>query len=156
MKKERIEKMLDDFLVYYPVFYQKVTSSKEFRSKQTSPSYYQILGVLMHYESLPISVIGDILFISRPNMTSHIDKLVKDGMVERIPDEKDRRITRIKITLEGSRFIKKSRLIVEDNMRENLSPLNNEELEDLYKAIMTVKSTLMKIEEKYNEFQHKH
>jgi DNA-binding MarR family transcriptional regulator len=98
MEEKRIERMLDDFLIYFPVFYQKVISSKDFHNKQTSASYYQILGVLMHQESLPISVIGDILYISRPNMTSHIDKLVKDGMVERIPDEKDRRIIRIKLT----------------------------------------------------------
>lgn len=154
MDKESFEKMLDDFLVYFPVFYQKVISSKDFHSKQTSASYYQILGVLMYHDSLPTSVIGDILYISRPNMTSYIDKLVKDGMVERIPDEKDRRIIRIKLTSGGMEFIKKSRLIVEENMSENLSSLNAEELEELYKAIKTVKSTLLKIEEKYNEFNH--
>ncbi|BDZ67746.1 MarR family winged helix-turn-helix transcriptional regulator [Methanobacterium ferruginis] len=156
MEEKSIERMLDDFLIYFPVFYQKVISSKDFHNKQTSASYYQILGVLMHQESLPISVIGDILYISRPNMTSYIDKLVKDGMVERIPDEKDRRIIRIKLTPGGREFIKKSRVIVEGNMRENLSSLNAEELENLSEAIKTVKLTLMKIEEKYNEFQHKH
>lgn len=155
MEKERMKKMLDDFLVYFPVFYQKVISSKDFHSKQTSASYYQILGVLEHNESLPISVVGGILFISRPNMTSHIDKLVKDGMVERIPDEKDRRITRIKISPAGRKFIKESRVIVEKNILKNLSALNSEEFEELYQAIKTVKATLMKIEEKYNGFQHK-
>lgn len=152
MDKKRIEKMLDDFLIYFPVFYQKVISSKDFHSRQTSSSYYQILGVLMHRQSLPISVIGDILYISRPNMTSHIDKLVSDGMVERLPDEKDRRIIRIKLTPKGKDFIKDSRVLVEENMRENLSSLNAEELDELYKAIKTVKSTLMKIEGKYNDF----
>ncbi len=156
MEKERTEKMLDDFLIYFPVFYQKVISSKDFHSKQTSASYYQILGVLMHNESLPISVVGDILYISRPNMTSYIDRLVNDGMVQRIPDGQDRRIIRIKITPQGMDFIKKSRVLVEENMLENLSPLNSEELEDLYQAINIIKTTLMKIEEKYNEFQHKH
>jgi hypothetical protein len=58
MDEKRTEKMLDDFLIYFPVFYQKVISSKDFHNKQTSASYYQILGVLMHHESLPISVIG--------------------------------------------------------------------------------------------------
>jgi DNA-binding MarR family transcriptional regulator len=148
MEKKMVNQMLDDFLVYYPVFYQKVTSSKDFHRKQTTVYYYQILGVLMHHESLPISVIGDMLYISRPNMTSHIDKLVSDGMVERIPDEKDRRITRIKITPEGIDFIKKSRVLVEENMMQNLSSLDSEELEELYQAIKTVKATLMKIEEK--------
>ena len=151
-KDAQVRDMLDDLLIYVPIFYQKVRTSKDFKNKQTSAAYYQIMGLLMHRGSLPISVIGEYLYISRPNMTAHIDKLVSDGMVERLPDEKDRRITRIKLTLKGKDFIKDSRVLVEENMRENLSSLNAEELEELYKAIKTVKSTLMKIEGKYNDF----
>ena len=154
MGQKSFEKMLDDFLIYFPVFYQKVISSKDFHSRQISSSYYQILRVLMYHESLPISVIGDTLYISRPNMTSHIDKLVKDGMVKRIPDEKDRRIILIKITPKGIALVKKARVIVEKNMCENLSSLNSKELEDFYNALKIVKSTLILIEKNSNDFNH--
>lgn len=47
-----------------------------------------VLGVLYEEESLPISEIGKKLEISKPQMTVIIDKLIKQDLVERIPDKK--------------------------------------------------------------------
>jgi DNA-binding MarR family transcriptional regulator len=143
----KMETMLDDLLIYFPIFYQKVRTSKDFKEKQTSAAYYQIMGLLMDMGSLPISVIGDYLYISRPNMTSHIDKLVSDGMVERKGDEKDRRITLISITSEGMDFMKKARVKVEENMLNNLSSLSDTEMEELFTAVKTIKKLLFKIKD---------
>ena len=150
-KNVKMETMLDDLLIYFPIFYQKIRTSKDFKNKQTSAAYYQIMGLLMDQGSLPISVIGDYLFISRPNMTSHIDKLVSDGMVERKGDEKDRRITLISITPEGMDFMKKARVKVEENMLNNLSSLDNSEMEELFMAVTTIKKLLFKIKDVKNE-----
>lgn len=147
----KMETMLDDLLIYFPIFYQKVRTSKDFKEKQTSAAYYQIMGLLMDQGSLPISVIGDYLYISRPNMTSHIDKLVSDGMVERKGDEKDRRITLISITPEGGDFMKKARVKVEENMLNNLSSLSGAEMEELFTAVTTIKKLLFKIKDVKNE-----
>ncbi|EKF86283.1 MarR family winged helix-turn-helix transcriptional regulator [Methanobacterium formicicum] len=147
----KMETMLDDLLIYFPIFYQKVRTSKDFKEKQTSAAYYQIMGLLMDLGSLPISVIGDYLYISRPNMTSHIDKLVLDGMVERKGDEKDRRITLISITPEGRDFMKKARVKVEENMLNNLSSLSDAEMEELFTAVKTIKKLLFKIKDVKNE-----
>lgn len=146
-EKVKMETMLDDLLIYFPIFYQKVRTSKDFKEKQTSAAYYQIMGLLMDLGSLPISVIGDYLYISRPNMTSHIDKLVRDGMVERKGDEKDRRITLISITPEGIDFMKKARVKVEENMLNNLSSLSDDEMEELFTAVKTIKKLLFKIKD---------
>lgn len=147
----KMETMLDDLLIYFPIFYQKVRTSKDFKEKQTSAAYYQIMGLLMDLGSLPISVIGDYLYISRPNMTSHIDKLVSDGMVERKGDEKDRRITLISITPEGRVFMKKARVKVEENMLNNLSSLSDAEMEELFSAVKTIKKLLFKIKDVRSE-----
>ncbi len=147
----KMETMLDDLLIYFPIFYQKVRTSKDFKNKQTSAAYYQIMGLLMDLGSLPISVIGDYLYISRPNMTSHIDKLVSDGMVEREGDKKDRRITLISITPEGKKFMKKARVKVEENMLNNLSSLSDAEMEELFTAVKTIKKLLFKIKDVKNE-----
>lgn len=146
-EKVKMETMLDDLLIYFPIFYQKVRTSKDFKEKQTSAAYYQIMGLLMDLGSLPISVIGDYLYISRPNMTSHIDKLVSDGMVERKGDEKDRRITLISITAEGMDFMKQARVKVEENMLNNLSSLSDDEMEELFTAVKTIKKLLFKIKD---------
>ncbi len=42
-----------------------------------------------------MSEIGRRVYISKSNMTSLIDKLVENGLAERIPDTNDRRVINI-------------------------------------------------------------
>ncbi len=92
-----------------------------------------------------MSVIGDKLFLSRPNMTWNIDKLVNDGIVQRIADEKDRRVIKISLTPKGRDFMKKSRIQVNKDIKMNLSSLSDEEFKDLYNGVKIIKKILFKI-----------
>nr|WP_255343964.1 MarR family transcriptional regulator [Methanobacterium sp. SMA-27] len=58
-------------------------------------SYFHILKVLKKKGPLPMSEIGRRVYISKSNMTSLIDKLVENGLAERIPDTNDRRVINI-------------------------------------------------------------
>ncbi len=145
MDEPQMEEMVNNLVRYFPIFYQKITTPEEATSKQRLNIHYQILGILEHYNDLPISYIGKKLHISKPNMTTQIDKLAEEGMVTRLPDKKDRRIIRIKITPKGKRFIETSKKEVEIIIKKNLSPLNNEELESLYQSTENIKKILLKI-----------
>ena len=139
-----------------PMFYKKLTSSKETDLKKSSykkrtADQYQILGLLEHYKHLPISEIGRKLMLSRPNMTAHLDKLVSEGMVQRIPDKNDRRVINIGITQEGLDYIKLSRAWVKNNIKDTLKVLNNEELAMMYSCIETIKSKILMIEEDHHD-----
>lgn len=151
MKQEEMDRLIDSLLIYMPMFYKKLTTSKE--TDLTKSSYkkrtadqYQILGLLEHYKFLPISEIGRRLMLSRPNMTAHLDKLVSEGLVERIPDETDRRVINIGITQQGLDYIKESRKWVTNNIRDTLKVLNNDELVKMYSCIETIKSKILMIE----------
>ena len=48
----KMETMLDDLLIYFPIFYQKVRTSKDFKEKQTSAAYYQIMGLLLNQSGI--------------------------------------------------------------------------------------------------------
>lgn len=146
MKDENIDEILDNLLIYLPLFYQKAIKPKNQDIKQKHQVYYQILGILEHFDNLPISHLGKRLFVSKPNMTSHIDKLVKDGMVERVPDERDRRIIRVRITDKGLGFIKESREIINEIIKYNLSPLNESELEELNGCLRKIRGFMHKID----------
>lgn len=136
---------MTDNILMIPPFFQKVTSSKE--RKHKTPIYYQVIHMLEQEGDLPISVIGDRLFMSRPNMTWNIDKLVNDGMVKRVPDKKDRRVTLVSVTPEGKEFLKKSRKQVKKDIEMNLSPLSDKEFEELYNCMKTIKKVLLKIQD---------
>ncbi len=151
MKQQEMDRLVDSLLIYMPMFYKKLTTAKETDIKKSSykkrtSDQYQILGLLEHYNHLPISEIGKKLLLSRPNMTAHLDKLVAEGMVERIPDETDRRVINIGITPKGLDYIKVSRTWVKNNIKETLKVLNHEELVELEHCTETIKSKILMIE----------
>lgn len=150
MKQKELDRLVDSLLIYMPMFYKKLTTAKKSDLKKSSykkrtSDQYQILGLLEHYNHLPISEIGKKLLLSRPNMTAHLDKLVDEEMVERIPDEKDRRVINIRITQKGLDYINISKTWVRNNIRENLNVLNNEELAELDHCMETIKSKILMI-----------
>ena len=69
---------------------------------------YHILRVLESKGPLPISAIGKQLFIAKQNMTTLIDRLMDDGLVDRKGDPADRRVINITITGKGIEFLKES------------------------------------------------
>jgi DNA-binding MarR family transcriptional regulator len=75
-------------------------------------------------------------------MTPRIDKLVKAGFIDRMQDEKDRRIIRIALTSEGRNFIKNSQKTVKGDMKQLLSTLTFKEIVELKKSIKTIKKIL--------------
>lgn len=148
MNEAEFEKMVDNILIYYPLFYRKIKTSmshqKSLRYAKTE-GYYQILGILISLGPLPISEIGRQLYISKPNMTPLIDKLVNDGMVKRSRSDKDRRIVNIEISQEGKKFLIKARKVVEKNIKENLSNLDDIELKTLNDSLSNIKKLALKI-----------
>lgn len=156
MNQQEMDRLIDSLLIYMPMFYKKLTTSKETdiaksSYKKRTADQYQILGLLEHYKYLPISEIGRKLLLSRPNMTAHLDKLVSEGLVERIPDDTDRRVINIGITQEGFDYIKESRTWVNNNIKDTLKVLNNEELVMMYTCIETIKSKILMIEEDHHD-----
>ena len=150
MKKQEFEKMVDNLLIYYPLFYRKIKTSitEEYSKYGKTEGYYQILGTLMSFDKLSISEIGRMIYISKPNMTPLIDKLVKEGMVKRIRSNIDRRIINIEITNEGKKFLLEARNAVEQNIKENLSNLDEGEIETLNESLENIKKLVLKINHK--------
>jgi DNA-binding MarR family transcriptional regulator len=92
-----------------------------------------------------MSEIGRLVYISKSNMTSLIDKLVEDGLAERLPDENDRRVINIALTDKGKDLLKNWRKHANNEIKNNLSTLTDEDLEKFYESIETMKSILFKI-----------
>lgn len=151
MHDKKFENLVENLLIYYPLFYRKVkTSINEDKCLKygKTDGYYQILGILMAWGPSPISKIGKELYISKPNMTPLIDKLVNDKMVKRIRSEKDRRVVNIEITEEGKKFMVEAREVVEENIKQNLLNLDENEFKILYESLENIKKIVLKINHK--------
>lgn len=73
-----------------------------------SPSQFNALMIIKHVgknKGLSQIEIGDKLIVSASNMTRLLDKLTKEGFVERYAQQHDRRVNLIKITQKGSELL---------------------------------------------------
>ena len=140
--EENMDKLIDYLLGCLPLFNVEIMNSKELREKL--PRNYMIILNSKYYENQPISVMADKLEISRSHMTGHIDQLVEEGLLRKVPDENDRRIIRVVTTPDGRRVRDEYREIFETHIKEKLSLLSPDELEDLYNSMKTIKKVVFK------------
>jgi DNA-binding MarR family transcriptional regulator len=107
---------------------------------------YQILRILERSGPLPVSAIGKQLIIAKQNMTTLIDKLMNDGLVERRSHATDRRVTNIFITEKGIRFLKESMGSLKNIVKGNLSGLREEDIELLCDSFRTIRTIAQKLD----------
>ena len=146
MDNEKLERIEDNLLLFFPFFYKKLMKGADEQDLRLHPTQqYPLLGRLMSEGDLPMSELGKRIFISKPNMTPLIDKLVIDGKVKRIPDNTDRRIINISITEKGRHFMGEHKKMLKANIKRNLSTLSEKDIETLYMSLENIKNILSKI-----------
>jgi DNA-binding MarR family transcriptional regulator len=149
MDEEKLNKMVDDLYLFFPLFRKKLFKHKKnLKQKKIPHSFYHILKVLKKRGELPMSEIGRLVFISKSNMTSLIDKLVENGLAERLPDKNDRRVINIALTDKGKDLLKDWRKYSNTEIKMNLSTLSNEDLEKFYESIENIRDILLKMDDK--------
>lgn len=146
MDDERLNKLVDELHLLNPLFRKTILQRRKFwNNKKLPPSNYMILGILKKRGAIPMSEIGRKICISKSNMTSLIDKLVEEGLVEQSPDTSDRRVINIAITEKGYEQLRGWRKHQNKEIREKLSILSDEDLEKLYDSMENIKKILYKI-----------
>jgi len=99
---------------------------------------YSVMKAIEQGEALTLSEISARVHRKNSNVTPIIDFLVSKGIVERIPDEKDRRIIRVRLTEEGI-AIRQQAMEHHDNFILQLyGPLNEDEIKKFIDAVDVV------------------
>ena len=127
-------------------FYHKQLFKQEYGISGVQAAQYRLLGTLMKEGSLSMSALGTRLYISKPYMTSLVDALIKDGLVERQSDLKDRRVINITITAKGMEQLKSAKCLYKNNVKQILSVLSAQDLKTLCSSAENVASSLSKID----------
>ena len=148
MDEERFNKMAEELHLLFPLFRNKLFKHrKRLKHNKMPHSYFHILKVLSKKGPLPMSEIGRRVYISKSNMTSLIDKLVENGLAERIPDVNDRRVINIALTNRGNELIAEWHMHSNQEMKNRLSALSDEDLETFYSSIKNIRIILNKMDE---------
>ena len=85
------------------------------------------------------------LFISTPNMTKLLNKLIEEGMIERIPGEKDRRVINIDLTEKGNAYLENRFFEIQSSLIDKISSLPEDKLDKLNDSLLTLKEVLNEI-----------
>ena len=134
------------YLLALLFFYHKQLFKQESGITGVQAAQYRLLGMLMKKGSLSMSALGTRLYISKPYMTSLVDALIKDGLVERQPDVKDRRVINITITAKGMNHLENTKCLYKKNVKQIISGLSTQDLEILCISVEKVASILSKID----------
>ena len=146
MDEVKMDIIIQNFISIIPLFKKKlIHHSCGFSKTGLNHSHFQIMLSLKNKGKLPISEVAKKLFISTPNMTKLLSKLIEEDMVERIPDEKDCRIINIKLTEKGNNYLEDSFEDIKLSLKNKFSTLPNDKLDKLNESLVTLKDVLNEI-----------
>ena len=147
MQEDRLEGIVENLMFVLPLIHKKLfRTASPAGDGNISRVHFAIMATLNEAGPQPISEVGRQLLIPKPQMTALVDRLVRMGMMERLADRDDRRVTRITLTEKGHETIMKKRQFLKDNVREKLSRLDEDGLEDLSIALSDVRNVLTKMD----------
>ncbi|WP_294405366.1 MarR family winged helix-turn-helix transcriptional regulator [uncultured Clostridium sp.] len=110
------------------------------------PSHIKVILYLEREKSVPISQVAKKLGISKSNMTPIIDKLIELELVNRYSDSKDRRILRVELTPKAMELFEYLESIAKKTIKNKISALSDNDLEDLSNSLCTLSSIMRKIQ----------
>lgn len=103
------------------------------------------LSALLESDGSTMRELKDRLNLAFSTTTENVDRLVKDKMVIRINDLKDRRVVRVKLTKKGEKLIKRFLKIREEQIAKTLGKLSSSERKILLKNFESIFSILNEI-----------
>ncbi|MHB9019730.1 MAG: MarR family winged helix-turn-helix transcriptional regulator [Minisyncoccota bacterium] len=141
MEKDKIKKIISLIFTFNQVTHEK------FRNKDFKQSPLQIMTLkFIEIKGDPtMKDLAKFLFITPPSATSLMDNLVGRGMIERIMDEKDRRVLRLVLTEKGRRVLKVADQFIMKSIGEKFKVLNSNEQDQLIDIIEKILKNVVKL-----------
>ena len=99
----------------------------QLRRAQMSPARFDVLAQLSVAPGISQQELSDRLLVTKGNITTLLDKMTAQGLVERRPDPEDRRSYRLYLTEEGRQLAETLIPSHEDFIQEHISALTDEE-----------------------------
>lgn len=125
---------------------QRVRSRLRDRFGTTLPRFDLMAQLERHPGGLKMNALSRLMMVTGGNITSIVDQLVKEGLVERLPEPADRRAFRIRLTRAGDRAFAEMAREHEQWVVELFEGLTRREHEDLLRLLAKLKAHAMETE----------
>ena len=97
-------RFIDSYLLYLLARASHQISSEfhdQLRRRGVSIPVWRVLGSLLGSEGETVTGLAETCLLQQPTMTKLLDRMVRDGLVKRVPDLRDRRVVRVVLTPRG-------------------------------------------------------
>jgi len=102
-------RFVDNYLLYL-LARASHTLSEEFHSTLrragVSVPVWRVLATLSGGAPETVTGLAEACLLQQPTMTKLLDRMVRDGLVQRLPDSRDRRVVRIEATPRGEALVR--------------------------------------------------
>ena len=143
-REERIYAIADNIFQTIPALRRRVIRPDACGISPLSPQI-SVLVVVKREGPISMTSIAEALSYSKQNLTKIVNQLVEEGFVERISKPSDRRVLNVVLTEKGKLLMAERRERMKNRLMEDLSHLNDEELDYLYDTFERVKFALPKL-----------
>lgn len=113
----------------------------------TLPRFDVMAALYRTDQGLKMSELSGVLKVSNGNTTGIIDRLVKDGLVMRVPVEGDRRAMMVRLTGQGREHFKTLASVHEQWVSELLSSVSPADAEQLMEMLETIGTNIKQPQE---------
>lgn len=96
-----------------------------------SVSEWRIMASLAGGEAMSIGRLAQVTILKQPTVTRMLDRMARDGHVERLPHDTDRRVTLVRITGQGQRKVQHLTELAREHERRVLAPFGLQRAEAL-------------------------
>ncbi len=96
-------------------------------------SWFEVLLRISRSEGglASMSALADQVALTGGGATRLVDRMSRDGLVERVPCSTDRRVVYVRLTEQGRALLEKAAVVHEDNLRRLLHDFTGDEIEGL-------------------------
>lgn len=149
MDNNDLDEIFTGLLTVFPLFRKKISKIGDdiLINKEISRAHVNLMEILREKGSCTMTELGRLLIVSKPNITTLVDKLVGLEMVRRSFDENDRRLIYIELTDNGRDFLSELREMMKGNFGKSLLKFTDDELVLFKETINNMKRLIEIMEE---------
>jgi len=120
----------------------KNSMSKVFENSGITPPQGMVLGILSKENKLKITELSSKMGLSNSTVSGIVDRLEKQGMVERVRSDTDRRVVYVRISPEFKEMHQGFHIEFEKNIEHVMSKGTADDLQKVFEGLSTLKKLL--------------
>lgn len=148
MQDKDIDEIFTKLISVFPTFTKKIVKigDSAIRSKKIARVHVHLMRFLKIEGPCTMTDLGKMLYVSKPNITVLVNKLVELNMVKRIFDENDRRIIYIELTDIGLVSLEKNTEAMKAAFYKGMQKFNIDDVALFKETLNNMKMFVEKVE----------